>query len=258
MLKVAVIGLGWWGRIIVDVLSRSDRLQVVRVVDIGEAGRAFAAERGLPFSMRYEEALADPAVQGVVLCTPHTLHTDQIVAAAQAGKHVFCEKPLSMTRADVLRASAAVDRAGVTLAVGHEKRFEPPILELMRLLQSGALGTPLQVEAMDRFDQMLQHHELCYHMRLEPGDIQLLNNHVVLHSRTHYVDFPDPAAKRHLLRLWLSSYQGVALPDNWKDAYKNVAPRSVRGGFRGTQITDEIRAYIRRLADETQMEHNSP
>lgn len=118
--------------------------------------------------------------------------------------------------------------------------------------------TPRQVEAMDRFDQMLQHHELCYHMRLEPGDIQLLNNHVVLHSRTHYVDFPDPAAKRHLLRLWLSSYQGVALPDNWKDAYKNVAPRSVRGGFRGTQITDEIRAYIRRLADETQMEHNSP
>ena len=118
--------------------------------------------------------------------------------------------------------------------------------------------TPLQVEAMDRFDQMLQHHELCYNMRLEPGDIQLLNNHVVLHSRTHYVDFPDPAAKRHLLRLWLSSYQGVALPDNWKDAYKNVAPRSVRGGFRGTQITDEIRAYIRRLADETQMEHNSP
>ena len=155
MLKVAVIGLGWWGRIIVDVLANSPKLQVVRVVDIGAAGQAFAQERGLPFSPRFEDALADPQVQGVVLCTPHTLHTDQIVAAAQAGKHVFCEKPLSMTRADVLRASEAVDRAGVALAVGHEKRFEPPILELMQLLKSGALGTPLQVEANFSQDKFL-------------------------------------------------------------------------------------------------------
>ena len=155
MLKVAVIGLGWWGRIIVDVLANSQKLEVVRLVDIAPAGQAFARVRGLPFSSRFEDALTDPQVQGVVLCTPHTLHTDQIVAAAQAGKHVFCEKPLSMTRADVLRASAAVDRAGVALAVGHEKRFEPPVLELMRLLHAGALGRPLQVEANFSQDKFL-------------------------------------------------------------------------------------------------------
>lgn len=114
--------------------------------------------------------------------------------------------------------------------------------------------TPLQIEAMDFFDEMLQRPDLCYNMRLEKGDIQLLNNHFVLHSRTEYVDFPDPAEKRHLMRLWLSSYGGQALPDNWKDAYKNVAPRSVRGGFKGTQINDEVRAFIRRMADETNME----
>lgn len=114
--------------------------------------------------------------------------------------------------------------------------------------------SPVQIEAMDSFDRMLQREDLCYHMRLEKGDVQLLNNHFVLHSRTEYVDHPDPAEKRHLMRLWLSSYQGQALPDNWRDVYKNVAPRSVRGGFKGTQITDEIRDYIRRLADETQME----
>ena len=114
--------------------------------------------------------------------------------------------------------------------------------------------SPLQIEAMDSFDRMLQREDLCYHMRLEKGDVQLLNNHFVLHSRTEYVDHEDPAERRHLLRLWLSSYQGAALPDDWRDVYKNVAPRSVRGGFKGTQITDEIRDYIRRLADETQME----
>jgi len=91
--------------------------------------------------------LQDPEVQGVVLCTPHTLHTEQIVKAAGAGKHVFCEKPLSLSRTDVLRAIDAINRKKLTLAVGHEKRFEPPIQEAMRLVKSGELGVPLQIEA---------------------------------------------------------------------------------------------------------------
>lgn len=156
MLNVAVIGLGWWGRVIVDLLSTGEKLKVVHVVDVGEAGRAFALERGIRFSPSLDEALQDASVQGVVLCTPHTQHTEQILCAARAGRHVFCEKPLSMTRADVLKAVAAVEAAGVALAVGHEKRFEPPILELMRLLKTGALGTPLQVEANFSQDKFLQ------------------------------------------------------------------------------------------------------
>jgi predicted dehydrogenase len=83
----------------------------------------------------------------VVLCTPHTLHTGQIVQAANAKKHVFCEKPLSLSRADVLKAVQACNANGVKLAVGHEKRFEPPIQELMRIVKGGALGVPLQIEA---------------------------------------------------------------------------------------------------------------
>jgi len=155
MLNVAVIGLGWWGRILVDLARQSGKLRVVRVADVNPQAQAFAKERELPFSPGLDDVLADPAVQAVVLCTPHTQHTDQIVAAARAGKHVFCEKPLSMTRRDVLRAMAAVEQAGVTLAVGHEKRFEPPIIELMRLVKSGELGTPLQVEANFSQDKFL-------------------------------------------------------------------------------------------------------
>ena len=155
MLNIAVIGLGWWGRIIVDEVRKSDKLRVVRVADLNPASEAFAREREIAFSATFQEVLADPHVQGVVLCTPHSQHTDQIVAAARAGKHVFCEKPLSMTRADVLRAIVAVEQAGVALAVGHEKRFEPPIMEVMKLLKSGALGTPLQVEANFSQDKFL-------------------------------------------------------------------------------------------------------
>jgi predicted dehydrogenase len=91
----------------------------------------------------------------VVLCTPHTQHTGQIVQAASAKKHVFCEKPLSLSRADVLRAVSACNQNEVVLAVGHEKRFEPPIQEVMRMVKAGELGTPLQIEANFSQDKFL-------------------------------------------------------------------------------------------------------
>lgn len=155
MLNIAIVGLGWWGRVLVDLAQTSPKLRVVRVADVSPQAQDFARERGLPFSSTFEDVLADPEVQAVVLATPHSQHTEQIIAAARSGRHVFCEKPLSMTRADVLRAVEAVELAGVALAVGHEKRFEPPILEIMRLLREGTLGTPLQVEANFSQDKFL-------------------------------------------------------------------------------------------------------
>src|SRR5205823_2454056 len=146
-LNVAVIGLGWWGRIIVPLAKASARLRVVRVADPAPATADFARAQDVPLAKDLDDALRDPQVQGVVLCTPHTQHTEQIVRAASAKKHVFCEKPLAMSRADILKSVAACNDNGVKLAVGHEKRFEPPIQEAMRLVKSGELGTPLQIEA---------------------------------------------------------------------------------------------------------------
>ena len=146
-LGIAVIGLGWWGRVIVPLAKSSAKLRVVAAADPDPAATEFARQQSVPLAKSYEDVLANPGVQGVVLCTPHTLHTDQIVRAANAGKHVFCEKPLAMSRADVLKSVKACNDNGVQLAVGHEKRFEPPIQELMRMAKSGELGTPLQIEA---------------------------------------------------------------------------------------------------------------
>ncbi|MDB5811304.1 MAG: Oxidoreductase [Betaproteobacteria bacterium] len=156
MLNVAVVGIGWWGKTIVPLLKQSKKLRVAKVVEVNPAGIAdFARAQGVEVLSDYASVLKDPSIQGVVLCTPHTQHTDQIVAAAAAGKHVFCEKPLSMTRADVLRAIKAINEHKVVLAVGHEKRFEPPVLEAMALIKSGALGKPLQVEANFSQDKFL-------------------------------------------------------------------------------------------------------
>src|SRR5262249_28505242 len=78
--------------------------------------------------------------------TPHSLHLPQVVAAAKAGKQVFCEKPLALTRADAAAMVEACERAGVVLGVGQNRRWWPAMRELKRLVESGALGTLLHVE----------------------------------------------------------------------------------------------------------------
>lgn len=152
---VAVVGLGWWGRTIAGLLKGNSKLSLVRGVDVSLAAERFAAELGIAFSNDFEAAINDPAVQAVILCTPHSQHCAQILQAARAKKHVFCEKPLSLNRADVLEAVAACNANGVALAVGHEKRFEPPVVELFRMAAAGELGTLLQVEGNFSQDKFL-------------------------------------------------------------------------------------------------------
>ena len=154
-LRVAVMGLGWWGRTIVPLVQESAKLEVVAAVDPDPAAAAFASQRKVCLIRSLDDALMEKDVEGVVLCTPHTTHTEQIVKAASAKKHVFCEKPLGMTREQVLLSTSTCNSNGVALAVGHEKRFEPPIQELMRLVKSGELGTPLQVECNFSQDKFL-------------------------------------------------------------------------------------------------------
>jgi predicted dehydrogenase len=78
-----------------------------------------------------------------------------MIQAAEAGKHIFCEKPLALHRSEVLAAMAAINARGLTLAVGHERRFEPPIIRAMEMIHSGELGRPLQMEANFSQDKFL-------------------------------------------------------------------------------------------------------
>src|SRR5205085_12427387 len=105
----------------------------------------FAARHGLPLSTSLPELLADRSVEAVVLATPHSLHAEQIIAVAAAGKPVFCEKPFTLTRADAARAIDACRRAGVVLALGENQRFWSNMRELKRIVASGELGPPLHI-----------------------------------------------------------------------------------------------------------------
>src|SRR6476660_10399439 len=148
MINAAVIGLGRWGKNIVEaVQGKSKRLRFISGVSKEpELVRDFAAAKGFELSTEFEEAVADPRVQAVFLATPHSLHIGQISAVAAAGKPVWCEKPLALTRAEAERAIAACKKAGVPFALGNNKRCFPSMRELKRVVAEGIIGDVLHIE----------------------------------------------------------------------------------------------------------------
>jgi predicted dehydrogenase len=147
MLKAAVVGIGWWGKQIINCLENSERIKVVRGVDIAfEPVKDFMASKNIPVTDRYEEVLADPEVDAVIITTPHGLHEEQALAAVAAGKQVFCEKPLALTGDGAARILAACKSKDIILGIGHERRFEGAWEEMKRRLDAGELGTLLHYE----------------------------------------------------------------------------------------------------------------
>ena len=112
MITAAIAGLGWWGKHIVRHLAGSE-LRIETAVDVNPAPHAaFAKEDGLTLVTSLDEVLADRRIDAVILATPHSFHTEQVLAVARAKKHVFCEKPLALTRADAVRSVEACRAAG--------------------------------------------------------------------------------------------------------------------------------------------------
>jgi predicted dehydrogenase len=154
MVRAAIVGLGWWGKHIVRRMQGSKKLEIVAALETSDAHAAFAAEHGLRFTMDWNEILGDPTIDAVILCTPHSMHAQQVLAAAAAGKHVFCEKPLALTRADAERSVEACRAANVVLGIGHERRFEPAVVEVRRMVREQVLGTIMHVEANFSHDKL--------------------------------------------------------------------------------------------------------
>src|SRR5262245_1425257 len=127
MINAAIVGLGWWGRTLVESAQGSDFLRFVAGATrtVTPDVKTFLDTQKLRLAENYDALVKDPNVQAVVLCTPHSMHTQQVVAAAAAGKHVFCEKPFALTKADAQRAVDATKKAGVALGLGYNRRFHP-------------------------------------------------------------------------------------------------------------------------------------
>lgn len=157
MIKAAIVGLGWWGKTLVEASENSEVLRITAGTTRTRSPEveAFAAKHDVKLAPDYEALLADPAIDAVILTTPHSLHAGEVIAAAKAGKHIFCEKPFTLTRREAEDAVAAVRKAGVALGLGYNRRFHPEMIKLREQVRSGALGTILHVEANMTFPNAL-------------------------------------------------------------------------------------------------------
>lgn len=146
--RLGSIGLGWWGGKLAETATASGEATIVscyaRTPDTREA---FAATHGCEPVASLEALLADDALDGVLVATPHSTHADVIVAAAEAGKHVFVEKPLTLTVDEGRRAIEACERAGVALQVGHHRRRQAATRALRHMVEAGELGDLALLEA---------------------------------------------------------------------------------------------------------------
>jgi predicted dehydrogenase len=148
MINAAMVGLGRWGQTVLgSIQGKSERLRIVHgVTKEPELARELAGKHGFRLSTDLKDAIADPQVQAILLATPHSLHVEQVCMVAGAGKPVWCEKPLALTRAEAERAVAAVRLARVSLGSGNNKRCFASMRELKRAVDSGEIGKVLHIE----------------------------------------------------------------------------------------------------------------
>lgn len=155
MIRTALVGFGWWGQHIAKRLKDHDQFDLACVVEPAKPLHAEISALGLKPAEDYEAAINDASVQAVILTSPNDLHDSQIAQAVAAGKHVFCEKPLSLSAENARKSVKACRAAGLVLGVGHERRFEPAILALREMLDAGALGTVMHTEMAFSHDKLI-------------------------------------------------------------------------------------------------------
>lgn len=155
MLKCAVVGLGWWGQRIIADLADSSDIEIVAAVDPDPAARSRIEVFGIPIFDDFAECLAQSDLDGVIITSPHAEHARQMTMALQKNLHIFCEKPFSSDVDAATRILEAADARQRVIGIGHERRFEPPVKELMDAVEQGELGIPLLLEGTFSHDKFL-------------------------------------------------------------------------------------------------------
>lgn len=148
MLNAAIYGLGRWGSRLVESVQGSSKIRIVKGISRDPARhKEFSEKTGIKVVSSYGRVLKDPEIGAVILATPHSLHLKQIAQAAKAGKHVFVEKPITLTRKTAEKAIEACRAAGITLGIGLNRRHAPSFVEMLYRIRSGKIGDVLHLEA---------------------------------------------------------------------------------------------------------------
>jgi predicted dehydrogenase len=156
-MKVACVGMGWWSDVLADAMKRSGKLTIAGCYSRSPDKREkFAAKYGCRAFPSYEAVLSDRSIEAIINTTPNSVHLETTVAAAQAGKHVFLDKPIANTVADARALTEACRKAKVVLAIGYQRRRESHFRWIKRQIADGHFGKLVNAESNISRDRLGQ------------------------------------------------------------------------------------------------------
>lgn len=183
-INVACLGMGWWSDVLADAMQRSDKF-IIRSCYTRSADKraAFAAKYGCAEAKSYEEILADDSIDAIINTTPNNVHLETTKQAAEAGKHVFLDKPIANTLAEGRAITEACQKAGVVLALGYQRRRESQFRWIKKQIDAGIFGKLVNAEANISRDRLGKIDLSSWRYQAEgmPGG-------VMLQIGVHYVD----------------------------------------------------------------------
>jgi predicted dehydrogenase len=193
MIRTAIAGLGWWGKTLVESLDRSEVMKVVAGAEpnVTPETEAFVKARGMRLATKFDDLVGDKGIDAVILATPPSGHSAQIIALAGAGKHIFCEKPFSYSKAQAEAAAEAVRKAGVAIGIGFNRRFHPEMIDLKKRIQSGGLGELMHLECTMAVPNALFMPKTAWRAQKEEAPCGALAP-LGVHAIDAFIDFAGP------------------------------------------------------------------
>jgi myo-inositol 2-dehydrogenase/D-chiro-inositol 1-dehydrogenase len=149
-LKFVVAGLGRIGKIHLENLLEMENVEVVGVMDPLKEAQEYAKKKNIPNIVDTYEELLQITFDAVVICSPTDSHAEYVELAAKSGKHIFCEKPLDLSLKRVVEVLNVVNKSGVKLMLGFNRRFDKEFKKVQQLVKKGAIGEPHIVKITSR------------------------------------------------------------------------------------------------------------
>jgi predicted dehydrogenase len=156
-INVACLGMGWWSDVLADAIKRSDKINIVACYTRSEEKRqAFAKKYNCKPATTYEDILKDQSIDAIINTTPNNVHLETTRAAAEAGKHVFLDKPIANSVSEGYAIAAVCRKAGVVLGMGYQRRREVHFRWIRKQIDDGVFGKLVNAEANISRDRLGQ------------------------------------------------------------------------------------------------------
>jgi predicted dehydrogenase len=176
IVQTGIVGLGYWGPNLARNISEHPRSELTWMCDLNPDALHVAASRhpGTRTTSSFEAMLADPELDAVAIVTPVSTHYELAMAALEAGKHVFIEKPLAASSQQALDLIRRAEENGLVLLPGHTFLYSPPVIKIKELLDAGELGE-IYFISMSRVNLGLHQSDVSVIWDLAPHDFSILS-----------------------------------------------------------------------------------